>query len=145
MEGKKSSRKGFIIFLFVVLLVAIFFNRNFTTIVVKGPSMQPTFYTGRRLLVSHAYWLVGEIRDNDIVVVSDPNPDGYIIKRVYKMGGEKVDWHNAPRSHNLAMGDYVVPPGQYFLLGDNPPKSDDSRDFGPVDQARVLGKVLIFR
>jgi signal peptidase I len=128
-----------------VLALAVFARFNFYTVVVQGPSMEPTFYTGRRLLVSHAWWLVGPLRDNDIVVVTDPNPDGYIIKRVYKMEGEEVDFYNVPRSYNLSQGKYIVPPNCIYLLGDNRPKSDDSRSFGPVDRSKILGKVLIFR
>jgi signal peptidase I len=36
----------------------------------------------------------------------------------------------------------VVPPGDYFLLGDNRGESDDSRFWGPVSKAWILGKVL---
>jgi signal peptidase I len=145
LSGKRTARRGFIVFLLFVLVLAIVAKLNFSTIIVKGPSMQPTFFTGRRLLVSHAYWLVGPVRDNDIVVVSDPNPDGYIIKRVYKMSGETVDWYNVPRNYNLSGGPYKVPDHSIYLLGDNREKSEDSRAFGPVDDSRILGKVLIFK
>lgn len=145
MPIKLPARRGYIALLLILLLIAILAKLNFYTVVVRGPSMEPTFYTGRRLLVSHAYWLVGPIRDKEIVVVSDPNPDGYIIKRVYKMGGEAVDWANVPRNYPLSKGEYVVPPHQIFLLGDNRDKSEDSRYFGPVDESRLLGKVLILK
>ncbi|MDU4305208.1 MAG: signal peptidase I, partial [Enterococcus faecalis] len=38
----------------------------------------------------------------------------------------------------------TVPEGMYFVLGDNRPRSDDSRYFGFVKQASVEG-VLTFR
>jgi signal peptidase I len=145
MPRKAIARRSFIGFLLILLIVAIIAKFNFSTVVVKGPSMQPTFFTGRRLLVSHAWWLVGSIHDNDIVVVTDHNPDGYIIKRVYKMAGEVVDWANVPKNYDLAKGTYTVPPHMIYLLGDNREKSEDSRFFGPVDLSRALGKVLIFR
>jgi type IV secretory pathway protease TraF len=34
-------------------------------------------------------------------------------------------------------------PGQYFLLGDNRPYSEDSRCYGPVPFQDFVGKVLI--
>src|SRR3984957_18213296 len=108
-KTKKRKVTGFSMSLLAILLIAIVFFFNFKTVVVKGPSMQPTFHTGRRLLVSKAFWLVGPIQDKDVVVVTDPNPDGYIIKRVYKMGGETVDWFNVPKSWSLNDGPYVVP------------------------------------
>src|SRR5215469_4653934 len=110
MEGRRiigtapPGRTGIGLMLFLLLGCALLFYFNFHRVVVSGRSMEPTFHTGQRVWVSRAYWLVGPIRDKDIVVVSDPNPDGYIIKRVYKMGSEKVDWLNAPRGWSLANG-----------------------------------------
>lgn len=143
-EIGKKSRAGFGAVLGLLLLCSLIFYFNFHTVVVSGHSMEPTFFSGRKLLVSKAYWLVGPIHDKDIVVVSDPNPDGYIIKRVYKMGGETVDYLNIPRSWSITRGPYVVPAGDLYLLGDNRDQSEDSRAFGPRDVKTVLGKVVLF-
>jgi len=35
----------------------------------------------------------------------------------------------------------TIPPGDYFMLGDNRGASDDSRFWGPVPQAWIIGKV----
>lgn len=32
--------------------------------------------------------------------------------------------------------------GRYFVVGDNPTKSTDSRQFGWVDRSRIIGKVF---
>ncbi len=32
--------------------------------------------------------------------------------------------------------------GEYFFLGDNPPESRDSRDFGPLERDAVRGRVV---
>jgi signal peptidase I len=33
-------------------------------------------------------------------------------------------------------------PGEYFLLGDNSPRSFDSRYWGPVSREKILGKAI---
>ncbi len=142
-KSKKRIFTGFGVVLLFVLIFAIFFKVNFQTVVVSGLSMFPTFKDKQRVLVSRAYWLIGPIKDKDVVVIRDPNPDGYIIKRVYKMGGETVDWANIPENWSLTAGDFVVPSGNIFVLGDNKKVSEDSRKFGPVTVDRILGKVVV--
>jgi signal peptidase I len=39
-------------------------------------------------------------------------------------------------------GDYSVPQGQYFMLGDHRNDSRDSRYFGAVDRSAMLGRVV---
>ena len=137
--------------LLFVLALAVFMYFNFQTVAVSGRSMVPTFHTGQRLLVSRAYWLVGGIKDGDVVVLKDIGPSGtsadappgaYIIKRVNKMGGEQVDWKLVPQNYAFVRGPYIVPEGDIYVLGDNLPESEDSRRFGPRPMADVLGKVL---
>jgi signal peptidase I len=139
---RKVLFTGFGVFLLGVLAFAIFFWVNFQTVVVKGDSMDPTLQNGQRLLITKAYWLVGDIRKNDIIVVHRPESGEVVIKRVYAMQGETVDFYNVPDNWNLAQGEYIVPPDSYYVLGDNRPVSDDSRLFGPVRSDVILGKVV---
>ena len=139
----RKSTTGFTLGFFA--LFALFVFVNFRSVIVDGLSMYPTFKNGQRVTVSSAYWLVGPIQDNDCVVIRDDSKDnatGYIIKRVYKMGGEIVDYANSPKQWNLADGEFKVPEGQIFVLGDNRLHSEDSRSFGPVPLNKVLGKVI---
>jgi signal peptidase I len=143
-KGKKRVITGFGMVMLVVLAFAIFGYFNFKTVVVSGTSMFPTLKNGRKVLVSKAYWLIGPLRHKDIVVVTDLNPDGYMIKRIYKMAGEKVDYYNFPRSYPLNGKPYIVPDGKLFLLGDNRRNSEDSRAIGAVGVDQVLGKVVVW-
>lgn len=145
---RRRAFTGFGASMIGVLVFAVFFLLNFTTVVVSGPSMLPTFKSGRRLLASKAYWLVGPLKHDDIVVVREADPSagtGYFIKRVYRLAGETVDMVNIPRSWKLSQGEFRVPPGTVYVLGDNREVSSDSREFGPVDLSRIIGKVVVVR
>lgn len=105
--------------------------------------MEPTFRDKQRILVCKALWLIGPIKAGDIVVVRQGEVGEYVVKRVYKTGGEEImdvtlgpdgwDWHKGP---------YKVPEGTIYVLGDNLAESEDSRSFGPVWLKDVLGKVI---
>jgi signal peptidase I len=140
---RKKAFTGFGVMLLFVLGFAIFFFLNFKTVIVSGPSMQPTYVSGDRLLESKAYWLIGAIREKDIVVIRNEDGPGYIIKRVFRLAGGKVDYKNVPESWSLADGEFIVPQGCVYVLGDNRPVSEDSRKFGPVPVERILGKIVV--
>jgi signal peptidase I len=151
-SSPKSVRRraftGFGAAMIAVLAFAVYFLLNFTTVVVSGPSMLPTFKSGRRLLASKAYWLVGPLRRDDVVVIREADPTagtGYFIKRIYRLAGETVDMVNVPKSYKLSEGPYVVPAGTVYVLGDNREVSSDSRELGPIELSRIIGKVVVVR
>lgn len=141
----RSRVRGFTVFLLILLGVAIFFFLNFRTVEVKGGSMLPTLKENRRVLVSHALWLVGQVKKNDIVVLREVDGKGYYIKRVIGLPGDQIEWDYKPRDAAFKDGPYIVPDGTLYVLGDNLEHSEDSRKFGPVPMNRLLGKVLVAR
>lgn len=136
---------GFGSFLLFLFAFSLFFYFNFKTIEVQGDSMMPSLKPGQRLLVSKAYWFVGDLKYGDIVVINNKSENEVIIKRVYKLAGEKVDLKNVPFNWDITQGDYIVPEGTVYVLGDNWSVSQDSRHYGPFDLADVIGKVVIVR
>lgn len=91
-------------FLALVLLGALFINAFlFRTFAVTGPSMEPTFYTGDRVVVNRLPHTASYFtRDRylpergEIVVFENPRhvpgqPDQYIVKRVIGLPGERVE------------------------------------------------------
>jgi signal peptidase I len=142
---RRTKVRGFTTFLFVILIFALIFYPFFKMAEVKGESMLPTLQSGQKVLTCHAYWLVGAIKKDDIIVLKEEKSQDYFIKRVYGLPGQKIPWSMAPRDWPLEKGDYVVPEGRIFVVGDNLNHSDDSRKFGAFLQSNILGKVLTWR
>ena len=140
---KRGAFRGVGFGLVVAFVFAVFLKLDFRSVIVDGHSMLPSLTPGERVVVSDAYWLVGGIHDGDIVVIRDPGSSGFIIKRVFRMAGERVPIDKWPDFHHLEDGEYKVPDGDVYLLGDNLQQSEDSRRFGPQPLSKVIGKVVI--
>jgi len=144
-KGTRRAVTGFTVFLLFSLALAIFLSRAFTTIEVDGTSMVPTLKNRQKVLVSKAYWLIGAIRDKDIIVLKDPGGPGVIIKRVIRIGGEDLPPYWRPKDISVLDPHYIIPENEVYVMGDNRPVSEDSRMFGPVDMSQVIGKVVMYR
>lgn len=142
-RGKQRAFTGFGISLLLLFAFAVFVKLNFRTVIVDGHSMEPTLQPEEKVLVSSAYWLVGGIRHKDIVVLKDPGGNGYIIKRVAFLGGERIPVDKWPETRRLEEGEFILPEGSLYVLGDNALQSEDSRRFGPVKMNQVIGKVVV--
>lgn len=93
-------------------------THHLDAVAVRGRSMAPTLLPGDRLLVRRRRRAP---RDGEVVVVADPRrPDRELIKRVAAVDGDRVT-----------------------LLGDNPARSTDARDFGPMPASLVRWVVLL--
>jgi len=123
--------------------------------VVKGTSMEPCLHDGDRLVVDRVSTNLADVSRGDVVILRYPrNPEIDFVKRVVALPGDRVSMHDGALIVNgkvadnygciadhQALADTVVPPGQFFVLGDNRPVSCDSRDFGLVDETLLKGRV----
>jgi len=136
-----------------------------TLVRVKGPSMIPSYADGQVLFVNrlayglqapsigHYLWMWKAPNVGDPVVVR--KPDGqWVVKRVAGLPGTPL----RVAGHLLAVGgreveltpaqEYwlsactAVPSGSFFVLGDNTDSSQDSRDWGFVAVADVVGRAF---
>jgi nickel-type superoxide dismutase maturation protease len=83
---------------------------------IEGDSMLPTLKNGHRVLVE----IPAALQIGDIVVARHPFRKTPIIKRITE----------------FSTG------GKFFLSGDNPEESTDSRSFGAIPERDILGKVI---
>lgn len=131
---------------------------------VKGVSMEPTFHSGDYILTSKITYKFRSPQRGDVVVFQSPkNPDIEYIKRILGLPGDKIEVKNGnlfvndilvqenyiSAQTNLWDGGYlkeasaiIVPEGDIFVMGDNRPRSSDSREFGPVPVDTVIGFVF---
>jgi signal peptidase I len=130
----------------------------FNLSVVRGSSMAPRIHDGDRILIDHFSYLFGTISRGDIVVLKYPlDPTVDYIKRVIGLPGDEIELENGEVRVNGVLLDepYVaqqdaqsrvhlrVKPAHLFVLGDNRPRSCDSREFGLVPQDYIRGKVEV--
>lgn len=139
----------------VVLFVGI--NAVSARVRVDGFSMRPTLEDGEFVLVSKLSYTFGEFSRGDIIVFHFPlNPEEELIKRVIGLPGDRVlvrdnqlFVNDEPQSESyiaqapLYSGEWSVPEGYLFVLGDNRNNSNDSKDWGLLPQENVVGKAVL--
>jgi signal peptidase I len=106
--------------------------------------MEPTFHTGSLVLASNAYWLVGKIQKDDIVLITmqDEEKKNRLIKRVTGVEGDSIQPKDAPLLFQKWDRSFTIPKGGYYVMGDNRANSTDSRDFGCVKREELSGKCI---
>ncbi|RBQ17731.1 S26 family signal peptidase [Spongiactinospora rosea] len=107
---------------------------------VTGSSMQPTYSDGDRLLTVR-FTRKAAPRPGQVVVLHNPQdrrPASFLIKRVVAVAGQPV-----PKGlpDGVVPGG-VVPQGHVLVLGDNPTRSYDSRNFGAIPVERLVAFVI---
>ena len=121
----------------VTLTVAVagLIRRTLLVVTVRGASMRPTYADGERVLVWRATY---RVRPGQVVVFGDTPPGrSLLIKRIAAVPGDAV-----PFAFTTAVSAGHVPPGHFLVIGDNPPASVDSRDFGFLNRRRLVGRVV---
>lgn len=139
-------------------LLALAYLCLFNLSVVRGSSMAPRIHDGDRILIDHfSYWF-DTVERGDIVVLKYPlDPSVDYIKRVIGLPGDEVEvdhrgvFVNGERlaepyvdeQDPMSRVHTTVKPAHFFVLGDNRPRSCDSREFGLVPQDYIRGKVEV--
>jgi signal peptidase I len=140
-------------------------RHRFEGVLIPSTSMAPTLLAGDYVLVDKAtHWPAR----GDLVVFADPAEAGeLLVKRIVGLGGEEltVQGHDVfincapptdgcrPMAEPYAdfsgevraateVGPVEIPSGTVFVMADNRNAGEDSRQWGPVPHARIVGRPM---
>src|SRR3990167_1161190 len=166
--GKKALIFFWEIFKVVVISLAIIVPVRYFLIkpfYVKGASMEPNFYDHEYLIIDEITYRFSAPERGDSVVFRFPlDPGQYFIKRIIGLPNEKIKiadgkiyiFNQAKPEGEVLNENYLLPAmktlgevevqlgaDEYYLLGDNRISSLDSRIFGPVQRADIVGRTFL--
>jgi signal peptidase I len=144
------------VLMFLVIRLAV---QNFN---VDGMSMEPNLHNQELILVDKWSYLFRTPARGDIIVfVAPPQPNTDYVKRIIGLPGDVITVHNTtvivngktlnnafvdPRREGNPFPSFtnlIVPPNDYFVLGDNRAGSFDSRAWGCVPKANIIGRAAL--
>ncbi|MDZ5038282.1 signal peptidase I [Clostridium perfringens] len=143
----------------LTIILAILINKFLIyTVYIPSESMSPTINKDDRLFIRKIY-NSNSIKRGDILVFNSEELREILIKRVIGLPGDNIKIHNGEITINGEKieeeyvknnefnyeGEFIIPSGKYFFLGDNRNNSKDSRFWvNPyIDFEDIEGKVLI--
>jgi signal peptidase I len=156
--------------LLALLAASLIRTFAFQTFWIPSSSMVPTLGVYDRIVVQKAFFTWRDVREGSIVVFRHPprdhcgGPQGSdLVKRVIALPGQTIYssgnrvYVNSrvlsepylPRLDPLgppiasSRHPYRVPPGDFYVLGDNRANSCDSRYWGPIKGTSIVGKVVL--
>ena len=126
---------------------------------VEGTSMMPGLEDQERIFVNKFVYRWEPIERGDIVVFRYPRDTSKsYIKRVIGVAGDRIriangkvyvdgealdeDYVPSDYADARSYSEVVVPANSFFVLGDHRTMSNDSRDFGPVNERYIYGKAV---
>jgi signal peptidase I len=153
------------VFEVVVLAVILYFGISFAVqaVHVEGLSMYATLDDNDYLIANKIDYRLHSPQRGDIIILRPPADNSKdFIKRVIALPGEKllirdsviyINGHKLDEPYlpeawtvlNNWTGSggpdgTVIPANQYFVMGDNRNRSQDSRLFGPIGRDRIDGR-----
>jgi nickel-type superoxide dismutase maturation protease len=125
-RGPRERVAGVGALVFIGVVITAFVRYRPSRVLIEGSSMAPTLLPGDQALVVAAR----SFDRGDVVVVEHPGRPGYeMVKRLAGVPGDLV-------------GERHLGSDEFWVLGDFPAASTDSRHFGTVTRAELRAKVV---
>jgi signal peptidase I len=154
-----ETAKVVIVALLIVLPIRYFLFQPF---IVRGASMEPNFEESDYLIVDQLSYRFRNPERGEVIVFHYPeNPQKRFIKRIIGLpkeevtiedghlfitsvdGGKKMIEENyLPDEVKMKEKDILLGEDEYFVMGDNRNVSFDSRNWGPLEESYIIGKVF---
>jgi signal peptidase I len=169
---RRTLTEAAILVVVAVLLAGLVRAFVFQTFFIPSASMVPTLQVNDRILVQKAFFNWHDVREGDIVVFTHPPldhcpgpPESDLVKRVIALPGQTIyssgnniyingrllaepylphpDPLGPPIPNASRQHPYRVPPGEFYMMGDNRAISCDSRYWGPIKGSTMIGRVIL--
>ncbi len=151
----------------LVAVIAVFVIRNFLVqpFLVSGDSMKPNFSSGDYLLVDEISYRFRDPQRGEVIVFKYPGDEStYYIKRIIGLPDERLVIENRqiiifneenpngfiPSESYLSITaqtegneEIILGKSEYFVMGDNRNYSFDSRKWGNLQRAEIIGLVRL--
>lgn len=159
-EQEKMSWQRFLLDILetvgLALVLFLIINGVSARVRVDGTSMVPTLQDGEFVLVNKLAYRTALPARGDIIVFRSVNTEDLdLIKRVMGLPGDRVVVQNGQVSVNDRVliesyinaapnynGEWSVPDGRVFVLGDNRNNSSDSHSWGFLPIENIIGKAM---
>lgn len=163
-EVKKEKNKMIAFFLdwvvpvIAAIIIAVLIKQFLIfKVYIPSGSMIPTLNEGDQLFVTRVYNL-DNLERGDIVVFNSEELEDVLIKRLIGLPGDKIEINNGTvsvngeeleedyvKNNDNYNGEFEVPEGKYFFLGDNRAISYDSRKWKDhyIDGSEIKAKAQI--
>jgi signal peptidase I len=172
-RSRRRVVAGWAVSLALALLLAFGIRTfAFQTFWIPSTSMVPTLDVNDRILVLKAFFNWHQLREGDIVVFTHPPRDNCpgpagtdLVKRVIALPGQTIysadgvlyidgrrlrepylpphDPLGPPIPGATRQHPFHVPPGEFYVMGDNRAISCDSRFWGPIKGSSIVGRVVM--
>ena len=125
---------------------------------ISGFSMEPRIDTDDYIVINAlAYWFGAPARGDIVAFRHERSAPSVYVKRVIGLPGDRISIRRGVVSvdgtvllepyvrfgDRRSFDDVVVPPGAFYVLGDNRANSDDSRAWGFVPANDLIGRAIL--